>query len=217
MLREAQLEAFVAGNLRENEAAEMVRGVRAALPAAPLAAERLPIRRLRRLPPGGATRQFLAGNPEEPNGALEMYLQGCVGFEMYQATNAQDQGLLDEVHVQVRKNAAAAAIKTRDWTICIESCTKVLAVESADIKSYYRRACAQWHLGEVELATADLEALLKRQVDEYKDVAEVSAAKRAARALLRQIEDSEERAELIEQRMARALARPAADGATGGR
>ena len=94
--------------------------------------------------------------------ALEMYLQGCVGFEMYQATNAQDQGLLDEVHVQVRKNAAAAAIKTRDWTICIESCTKVLAVESADIKSYYRRACAQWHLGEVELATADLEALLKR-------------------------------------------------------
>ena len=56
MLREAQLEAFVAGNLRENEAAEMVRGVRAALPAAPLAAERLPIRRLRRLPPGGATR-----------------------------------------------------------------------------------------------------------------------------------------------------------------
>ena len=149
--------------------------------------------------------------------ALEMYLQGCVGFEMYQATNAQDQGLLDEVHVQVRKNAAAAAIKTRDWTICIESCTKVLAVESADIKSYYRRACAQWHLGEVELATADLEALLKRQVDEYKDVAEVSAAKRAARALLRQIEDSEERAELIEQRMARALARPAADGATGGR
>ena len=65
--------------------------------------------------------------------------------------------------------------------------------------------------------TADLEALLKRQVDEYKDVAEVSAAKRAARALLRQIEDSEERAELIEQRMARALARPAADGATGGR
>ena len=75
MLREAQLEAFVAGNLRENEAAEMVRGVRAALPAAPLAAERLPVRRLRRLPPGGATRQFLAGNPEEPNGALEMYLQ----------------------------------------------------------------------------------------------------------------------------------------------
>ena len=75
MLREAQLEAFVAGNLREDEAAEMVRGVRAALPAAPLAAERLPARRLRRLPAGGATRQYLAGNPEEPNGALEMYLQ----------------------------------------------------------------------------------------------------------------------------------------------
>ena len=93
--------------------------------------------------------------PRDYKRALEMYLQGCVGFEMYQATNAQDQGLLDEVHVQVRKNAAAAAIKTRDWTICIESCTKVLAVESADIKSYYRRACAQWHLGEVEQPLGD--------------------------------------------------------------
>ena len=28
--------------------------------------------------------------------ALEMYMQGCVGFELYQATNAQDQKLLDE-------------------------------------------------------------------------------------------------------------------------
>ena len=33
--------------------------------------------------------------------ALMMYLQGCVGFEMYCATNEQDQQLLDDVHVQV--------------------------------------------------------------------------------------------------------------------
>ena len=89
--------------------------------------------------------------------ALMMYMQGCVGFEMYQATNAQDQGLLDEVHVQVRKNAAAAAIKTRDWTICIESCTKG-SPSRARTSVVHRRACAQWHLGEVEFATADLEA-----------------------------------------------------------
>lgn len=34
--------------------------------------------------------------------ALMMYLQGCVGFEMYCATNEQDQQLLDDVHVQAR-------------------------------------------------------------------------------------------------------------------
>ena len=56
-----------------------------------------------------------------------MHGQGCVGFEMYCATNDQDQKLLDEVHVQVRKNAAGAAIRTRDYTICIHSCDKVRA------------------------------------------------------------------------------------------
>ena len=54
-----------------------------------------------------------------------MHGQGCVGFEMYCATNDQDQKLLDEVHVQVRKNAAGAAIRTRDYTICIHSCDTV--------------------------------------------------------------------------------------------
>ena len=34
--------------------------------------------------------------------ALMMYLQGCVGFELYCATNEQDQQLLDDVHVQAR-------------------------------------------------------------------------------------------------------------------
>ena len=37
----------------------------------------------------------------EYRSALEMYMQGCVGFELYQATNEQDQKLLDDVHVQV--------------------------------------------------------------------------------------------------------------------
>lgn len=53
--------------------------------------------------------------------ACQTTWQGCVGFEMYCATNDQDQKLLDEVHVQVRKNTAGAAIKTRDYTICIAS------------------------------------------------------------------------------------------------
>ncbi len=139
--------------------------------------------------------------------ALEMYMQGCVGFELYKATNASDQGLLDDVHVQVRRNTAAAAIKTRDWTIVVTSCDKVLEVFPRDTKSLYRRSLANWHLGEVEKATDDLEAILKQQVSEYSEIQESSAAKKLARSMLRQIEASEERAELIEQRMARALAK----------
>ena len=139
--------------------------------------------------------------------ALMMYMQGCVGFELYKATNASDQGLLDDVHVQVRRNTAAAAIKTRDWTIVVTSCDKVLEVFPRDTKSLYRRSLANWHLGEVEKATDDLEAILKQQVSEYSEIQESSAAKKLARSMLRQIEASEERAELIEQRMARALAK----------
>ena len=52
----------------------------------------------------------------------------------------------------------------------------------------------------------DLEAILKRRVTEYAEMEESAAAKKLARSLLEQIEASEERAELVEQRMARALA-----------
>jgi hypothetical protein len=93
--------------------------------------------------------------------ALTMYMQGCVGFEMYCATNDQDQKLLDEVHIQVRKNTAGAALKTRDYTLCIYSCDKVLDMQPGDTKSHYRRALANWRLGEIEKASTDLEAILK--------------------------------------------------------
>ena len=138
--------------------------------------------------------------------ALMMYMQGCVGFEMYCATNDQDQKLLDDVHVQVRKNTAGAAIKTRDYTICIHSCGKVLELLPGDTKSLYRRALANWRLGEVEKAADDLESILKTRVTDYNEVAESATAKKAARKLLREIEESEERAEMVEQRMAKALA-----------
>lgn len=38
---------------------------------------------------------------KEYKASLMMYMQGCVGFEMYCATNDQDQKLLDDVHIQV--------------------------------------------------------------------------------------------------------------------
>jgi tetratricopeptide (TPR) repeat protein len=142
--------------------------------------------------------------------ALEMYMQGCVGFELYCATNAQDQGMLDEVHVQVRKNTQAAALKTRDFTICIESCDKVLEMEPGDTKSLFRRALAHWRLGDCEKASEDLEQILRMRVADYDKVQDSAQSKRAARKLLRQIEASEERAEIIEARMAKALSRAGA-------
>ena len=86
----------------------------------------------------------------------------------------------------MRRNAQAAALKTRDFTICIESCdkvrdlepgdteplhlhlhllaallTKVLELEPGDTKSLFRRALARWRLGDCEEASEDLEQILK--------------------------------------------------------
>ena len=44
------------------------------------------------------------------------------------------------------------------------------------------------------------------QVNDYSAIQEASTAKKAARKLLRQIEESEERAEIVEAKMAKALA-----------
>ena len=61
-------------------------------------------------------------------------------------------------------------------------------------------------MGEIEKASTDLESILKARVNDYNEVAESATAKKAARKLLREIEESEERAELVEQKMAKALA-----------
>lgn len=159
----------------------------------------------------------------------------------------------------MRKNTSGAAIKTRDYTLSIQSSDKVwaalplpraprgprpkrgprrpspvaaraplrarppnsapkpwpqpgrapaqvLELIPGDTKSLYRRALANWRLGEIEKASVDLEAILKNRVNDYQEVAESAVAKKAARKLLRQIEESEERAELVEVRMAKALA-----------
>lgn len=75
LLKAAQLEVLVTGNLREAEAATMVRQVADVLPTAPLPPELVPQRRVRVLPLAGATQQWVAENPDEANSALELYLQ----------------------------------------------------------------------------------------------------------------------------------------------
>ena len=53
---------------------------------------------------------------------------------------------------------------------------------------------------QVEKSTEDLESILKAKVSDYEQIQEASTAKKAARKLLRQIEESEERAEAVEAR-----------------
>ena len=50
-----------------------------------------------------------------------------------------------------------------------------------------------------------MESILRRPVSDYSALAESSEVKKLARSMIRQIEASEERAEAMEQRMARAL------------
>jgi insulysin len=75
LIKASQLEVLVTGNLREAEAAAMVRQVADALPTSPLLAELVLQRRVRVLPLAGATQQWVAENPDEANSALELYLQ----------------------------------------------------------------------------------------------------------------------------------------------
>jgi len=73
---ECYLEAFVAGNVAEDDARRAVSAARAALPASgALADESIPQRKVRVLPPGRTLRQSVAPNAAEANSACEVYLQ----------------------------------------------------------------------------------------------------------------------------------------------
>ena len=75
MLREAQVEAFLYGNLRAEEAVDVVVQLCRALPMRPLPTSRAPVRRVRRLPRGSSLQQFVASSPSETNSAVEVYYQ----------------------------------------------------------------------------------------------------------------------------------------------
>ena len=79
LLAQAEVEAFVGGNVREAEARALLDRVRAALPCAPLPAASRAMRQVRRVgglaSRGGVTRQFIATTSEETNSAAEVYLQ----------------------------------------------------------------------------------------------------------------------------------------------
>tara|TARA_B100000524_G_scaffold107878_1_gene52163 strand:- start:408 stop:950 length:543 start_codon:yes stop_codon:yes gene_type:complete len=106
--------------------------------------------------------------------------------------------------VRVLFSVCARATVHASLRACVH--VQVLAINPGDVKSLYRRALASWQLGEVEQACESLEQILRKKVAEYSEVAESTHCKKLARSMIRQIETSEKRAELIEKRMARALA-----------
>ena len=71
----AEIEAFVGGNIARGEALSLMSKLRAALPCTPLPVERRPLRRVRRLAATGATQQFVSGNRDDGNSAIEVYFQ----------------------------------------------------------------------------------------------------------------------------------------------
>ena len=75
LLNEADIEAFVCGNVRPEEAAQIISELQRALPMAPLPAGRQPSRRIRQVPLGGHLQQFVAANPAESNSATEQLYQ----------------------------------------------------------------------------------------------------------------------------------------------
>jgi insulysin len=75
LLQRMQIEAFISGNVREDEARSVVQQLHDALPSQPLPSTELPVRRVRRLPLGATLQQFVAASATERNGAVEVYYQ----------------------------------------------------------------------------------------------------------------------------------------------
>ena len=76
LLPKAEMEVFVAGNVNEADAANVLESLQKTLGSAPLPEAERPVRLVRKLPAGRpVTRQHLAKNPDEPNSACEVYFQ----------------------------------------------------------------------------------------------------------------------------------------------
>jgi regulator of sirC expression with transglutaminase-like and TPR domain len=71
--------------------------------------------------------------------------------------------MADALRVDLRSNAAAAAIKLGEWDTAVQACGAVLESEPTHAKALYRRATAYEATGESAKARADLTALLLAQ------------------------------------------------------
>lgn len=75
LLSKMEAEAFITGNVRDEEAAAIVQQLHEALPSQPLPQEERPTRRVRRLPLGKTLQQFVTPSTTEGNSAIEVYYQ----------------------------------------------------------------------------------------------------------------------------------------------
>ena len=77
LLREVEVESFIGGNVGKADAVSWVKSLLVPLqPSAPLPVAKRPVRRVRRVPTAaGATQQFIGGNADNSNSAVEVYFQ----------------------------------------------------------------------------------------------------------------------------------------------
>jgi len=92
LLAEMEVEAFICGNLRAEEAEGIVRELRRALPAQPLPPARRPVRKVRKVPLGVTRQQFVAASASESNSAVEVYYQ--IGTDEVQPSRAERETTL---------------------------------------------------------------------------------------------------------------------------
>lgn len=86
-----------------------------------------------------------------------------------QANNLLDAGTFDgelrresrQLKLQCCLNDALASLKLRQARDALASCNKALEIESANLKGLYRRAQAQYQLGDLDEADVDLKTLLE--------------------------------------------------------
>ena len=98
--------------------------------------------------------------------ALEAYLTGEAHLESFE-THARPMltsrlvGSIDRLLIDLRSNAAAAALKIEEWEVAIEVASSVIDKEPNHVKALYRRAKAREANGARAGARIDLHALLK--------------------------------------------------------
>lgn len=100
-------------------------------------------------------------------GAYEAYQEAAASLEAAETAkvilSARLAAALDALLVDLRSNAAAAALVLRDWDGAIDAATAVLQAQPAHAKALYRRARGRAATGDIPQARADLEALLRAQ------------------------------------------------------
>lgn len=90
----------------------------------------------------------------------------ATGFIEYDSNyNDEEKEQAKVLKVSCKLNNAACKLKLKDYKEAVNLCTKVLEVDSRNVKAYYRRAQAYIQLVELELAELDIKKALEIDPD----------------------------------------------------